>query len=123
MSNFFPCQFKDNHITFDNVEKFYQYKKALYFQDTLLGEQIVKAKTPRKAKSLGYQIKHFDEDMWQTVQRQTMFTGCVLKFKQNPQLAMLLKMTKGSIVEANPREKFFSCSLSITDKKIEDCSQ
>ena len=46
-----------------------------------------------------------------------MFTGCVLKFKQNPQLTMFLKMTKGSIVEANSREKFFSCGLSITDKK------
>ena len=123
MSNFFPCQFKENHITFDNVEKYYQYKKALYFQDTLSAEQILKAKTPRKAKSLGHQIKHFDEDMWRTVQRQTMFTGCALKFKQNPQLTMLLKTTKGLIVEANPHEKFFSCGLSISDKKIEDYSQ
>ena len=55
--------------------------------------------------------------MWQTVQRQTMFTGCALKFNQNPQLTMLLKTIKGSIVEANPQEKFFSYGLSITDKK------
>ena len=65
-------------------------------------------------------MKHYDETTWRMVLKQVMFTGCALKFKQNEQLKLKLKQTKGVLVEANPKDKYFSCGLTINDPTIED---
>ena len=112
--------FVENKQAFNSVEKYYQYKKAMYFKDTELAEEILKSKLPNKVKALGYKVKHYDETTWRMVQRQVMFTGCALKFKQNEQLKLKLKETKVVLVEANPKEKYFLCGLAINDPTIED---
>ena len=123
LSNFYPCSFVEEGHTFTSVEKYFQYKKASYFNDEATAQQILKSSTPIKALTLSYNIKDFDEDMWNMVQRQIMYKGCALKFSQNKNLADLLKQTSGRIVEANPKETVFSCGLEITDPHVEDPTQ
>ena len=52
-----------------------------------------------------------------------MFKGCALKFSQNEKLAEQLKALPGRIIEANPKDTFFSCGLALTDPLLEDQSK
>ena len=58
------------------------------------------------------------DELWEPVAVQTMYKACALKFNQNPQLAEKLKQTNGNLVEANPKDKFFSCGLKLQDPNI-----
>ena len=58
--------------------------------------------------------------MWRNVARRVMYKGCALKFDQNEDLAKRLTAVKGRIVEANPKDTYFSCGLALTDRTIED---
>ena len=123
LSNFHMCRFEEGGKVFDSVEKYFQFKKALYFKDEPSAQAILEAKSPAKALALSYQIKDFDRESWDMVAKQFMYNGCALKFTQNPLLAEQLKNMKGTLVEANPNETLFSCGLSLTDAKLEDKSQ
>ena len=92
-------------------------EKAMYFKDTDLAEEILKSKMPDKVKALSYKVKHYDETTWEMVQRQVVFTGCPLKFKQNEQPTLMLKETKGVLMEV---DKYFLCGLAIFYPPIED---
>ena len=120
LSNFYPCSFIEKNQTFDCVERYYNYRKALYFNDEETANEILKAKTPNKVKALGYKVKHFNQTMWHLVDTQTMFNGCAMKFQQNHDLATCLKNTKGMLIEANPKDTYFACGLAIDDPNIED---
>ena len=63
-----------------HLQTYYQYKKAKHFKDEQCASRILDAKTPAKAISIAYQIKDFDEAMWMPVAKQTMLTGCSMKF-------------------------------------------
>ena len=112
LSNFHPCTIKYNSLTFKSSEQFYQYHKCLEFGDDARAEMIYQAKTPGKAKSLVYGLNKFKEEVWMPKTRQVMETACELKFTQNETLGELLKNTKGTIVECNPSDTYFSCGLS-----------
>ena len=61
--------------------------------------------------------------LWKGVAKQTLYTACTKNFQQNPELAQKLKQTKGKIIEANPKDTFFSCGLRLGDPKISDPSK
>ena len=48
-----------------------------------------------------------------------MYNACIKKFQQNPELSKKLKKTSGILVEANPKDNFFSCGLSLQDPDLE----
>ena len=120
LSNFYPSTIIEDNHSFPTVEHHYQYKRALYFQDTSTATAILKAKTPNQAKALSYDIRDYDDALWQPMAKQTMYKSCALKFQQNSELAAKLKSLKGGIVEANPKDNFFSCGLSLHDPNIKD---
>ena len=101
------CKFEGGGKVFDNVEKYYQFRKALYFKDETSAQLIFDAKSPAKVLAFGHQIRDFDKQSWKMVAKHIMYNGCALKFTQNPNLAEQLKNIKGVLVEANPNETFF----------------
>ena len=119
LSNFHPSPFRDNGNTFPTVEHYYQFKKAMYFQDENTASAILRCGTPKQAKGLSYQIRDYDETLWKSVAKQTMYNACIKKFQQNPELSKKLKKTSGILVEANPKDNFFSCGLSLQDPDLE----
>ena len=120
LSNFYPSPIIENGKHFPTVEHLYQFKKASYFNDTETATAILTAKTPIQAKALGYKIKDFDEQLWRQTAVQTMHKACALKFQQNDILADKLRKIKGNIIEANPKDSFFSCGLYINHPDIND---
>ena len=107
LSNFHPCRIEEGNLTFLTVEHYFQYKKALYFQDERTASAIYKARSPAQAKALSYQIKDFDLELWKSVASQNMLKACTKKFQQNDELGQKLKETTGILVEANPKDTFF----------------
>ena len=49
--------------------------------------------------------------------------ACSLKFNQNDDLKNKLLQSQGTLVEANQRDNFFSCGLSLADPNILDKSR
>ena len=119
-SNFYTSPIEDGGKKFATVEHFYQFKKATYFNDASTAAAILGAKTPEKSKALGYLVKDYEEELWHKVAPQVMFNGCLKKLQQYPQLAESLKKLKGGIIEANPKDVFFSCGLALHSPHIMD---
>ena len=80
------------------------------------------AQTPNQAKAISYNIKDLDEELWKPVAEQIMLIGVTKKFEQNPALRDTLIATTGRLIEANPKDAFFSCGLSLNDPNIENQS-
>ena len=120
LSNFHPCKIDEGNLTFPTVEHYFQYKKALYFKDEKTASAIYKARSPAQAKAFSYQIKDFDAELWKSVASQNMFKACTQKFQQNHELGQKLKETTGVLVEANPKDTYFSCGLSLQDPNLDN---
>ena len=120
LSNFHYSPFEDNGHSFSTVEHYYQYRKALYFKDETTASTILHSHSPAQAKALSYQIQDYDEELWRSVAEQTMYNACSKKFQQNITLRTKLKGTRGLLVEANPKDNFFSCGLSIDDPNLDE---
>ena len=119
MSNFHESPFTENGVTYKTVEPYYQCKNAKYFKDDTTATAIMRSRTPNQAKALSYKINDYDAELWQPVARHTMYKACLMKFQQNPILGLKLKKTSGIIVEANPKDKLFSCGLSLHHPHIQ----
>ena len=71
-----------------------------------------------KMKAFSHQIKGLDEAKWRSQAKAVMQKACYLKFSQNEELKKKLLSSLGALVEANRRDKFFSCGLSLSNPNI-----
>ena len=75
--------------------------------------EILKAKSPSLAKSLGRKVKGFDVAIWNEHRSSIVIAGNVAKFSQNKRLAEFLLSTKQKIlVEASPVDKIWGHRFS-----------
>ena len=118
LSNFHPCVFKHEGIEYSSSEQYFQYKKAIHFNDKITAQRILHTKNPRYIKALSYKIKGFEEREWSSVSKEVMFHGCNMKFGQNENLKTQLKKIPGLLIEANPKDNFWSCGLGISHPDI-----
>ena len=102
LSNFYPAKFTLIDIEFSNVEQYFQYMKAMFFNDVETANKILQTSSPSIAKSLGREIENFDEYEWERKNIQIMYDGVLAKFLQNKDLAYNLLQTGSSLlVEGN----------------------
>lgn len=97
-------------------EQYMMAKKADFFKDEKTKVLIMNATEPKEHKSLGRQVKNFDENEWNKVADEIVFQANLAKFSQNPQLKQKLLETKDKIfVECSPYDKIWGNGLNITD--------
>lgn len=121
LSNFYPSKFSEASIVFQSVEHYISYKKAMFFNDTRLAEEILKTEDPLKAKLLGKKVRNFNAKEWSQQQCLIMREGLSCKFSQNMALKDELAATRNmTLVEANPHDKFWGAGISIYDDKLQD---
>ena len=102
LSNFYPAKFTLIDIEFSNVEQYFQYMKAMFFNDIETANKILQTSSPSIAKSLGREVENFDEYEWERKNIQIMYDGVLAKFLQNKDLAYNLLQTGSSLlVEGN----------------------
>ena len=115
-SNFYPCSFNYDGIEYQNVEQFYQHKKALHSNRGLLAAQILLTEDPVDVKHLGATV---DGSTWNdSTALATMTIGLRCKFQQNAVLSKLLMDTSGKeLIECNVHDNFWGNGLHFRDKK------
>ena len=111
--------FADEHgHKFCNTEQYMMYYKALLFNDTVIAEQIIRTKNPKKIKKFGRQVKNFNEDRWKLYREKIVYKGNLLKFIQNKKLEKYILSTKKKIlVEASPYDSIWGIGLSESNAK------
>ena len=115
MSNFYPCKFIENGITFNCNEQYFMFYKLLQFdKDNIeLKNKILIETSPKKIKKYGRQVKNFNQQVWDSVKYNIMKNGLILKFSQNEDLKKkLLDTGNSNIYEASIFDKIWGIGLS-----------
>jgi ribA/ribD-fused uncharacterized protein len=98
------------------------YQKAMAFDDMETAEKILVATDPKEVKSLGRQVKNYNEDKWSYLRYNIVYKGNVAKFEQNHLLMnYLVNGTKGKVlVEAAHYDTVWGIGMRETDEGVED---
>ena len=122
-SNFEPCYIKNEYGEFFTSEQFFMYRKAMYFGDKEIANQIYNEKIPGKCKKLGRKIVSFDKDEWFLVCEKIMERAVYDKFSQNKDLLEELLDTKydgKKFVEASPYDDIWGIKLGQDNPDADD---
>jgi len=107
-----PCSFEENGIKFNCAEQYMMYQKAMTFGDIAVAAKILKATEQAEIKALGREVRGFNPRTWDSVKRDIVVRGNVLKFSQNPELEEFLLSTGDKIlVEASMYDKIWGIGL------------
>ncbi len=113
LSQWWAGSFTVDGIISPSAEHYMMAGKARLFGDEATLAQILVAPTPDKAKSLGRQVKPFDNALWEAERSAIVIAGNWAKFSQNPALARFLLSTGEDIlVEASPYDQVWGIGLA-----------
>ena len=120
-SQWWTSPFTVEGIKYNTAEHWMMAQKALLFGDKESFQKIVLAKSPIEAKSLGRQVRYFNEDIWKSKRMEIVVQGTLQKFVQNKELKEFLINTKGRILaEASPIDKIWGIGLAADNEKVEN---
>ncbi|HET8688214.1 MAG TPA: NADAR family protein [Methanosarcina sp.] len=118
LSQWYPSQFRFSGTSYDNAEQFMMHMKALLFNDQLVADMIMKATTPKEMKTLGRQVRNFNEKEWDSLKDIIVKRATIEKFRQNPKLLGFLISTSGKyLVEASPYDTIWGIGLDEEDAR------
>ena len=120
LSNFHPSPFKIGTQKFHCTEQYIQYKKAMYFGDSLTANQIIQCADAFEAKRLGYRVTGFDMQQWKEEGYDLCIEGIRAKFHQNHHLMMILKSTGTKIIVEATRDHLWGTGIPLQDQKALD---
>ena len=114
LSNFFPCEIEIDGRTFTSVEQYFQYSKALAFNNTNTAAKILGTDDPVEQKHLGSSLDEPDDSKWPA--SPTMRKALHAKFEQCSILKEYLESTKSlHLVHANAYDSYWANGLPMTD--------
>ena len=112
LSQWYPCKFEVDNITYTSAEQYMMAEKAKLFGDEEIRTQILNTSDPRKCKALGRKVKNFDKDLWNQNKIQIVNQGNKEKFMQNDTLKQFLLSTGDKVlVEASPTDRIWGIGL------------
>lgn len=118
LSNFYPCKFTVDGITFSSTEQYFHYAKARLFDDKDAMEKILKTNDPMAAKRIGRVVKNFNYDVWCSGRETHMRDGILAKFSQNDYLRKILLSTGSAILaECSPTDTIWGIGTSNPHEK------
>ena len=113
-SSFYPAKFNLEGKTFESVEQFVQYQKAIHTGDVETACGILNTDDPVKQHQYGKKLKP-SKDQWNEIRAESFMESAVkAKFQQNDQLkSELLKTGNRNLVECNAHDSFWGIGMSI----------
>ena len=118
LSQFWPAPFTVDGVTYGTAEHWMMAQKARLFDDGATLREILKARTPQAAKSLGRAVRGFSEDRWGDARYQIVVEGNLAKFSHHDGLRRYLVSTGDRVlVEASPVDRVWGIGLAEDDKR------
>jgi ribA/ribD-fused uncharacterized protein len=123
LSQWWPCSFVVDGVTFASAEHYMMWRKALLFDDTTVAARVLAAASPAEAKALGREVSGFSEPAWVAERLDIVVAGNLAKFGQNPSLRSYLLGTGSRVlVEASPLDRVWGIGLTADDPRATDPS-
>lgn len=121
LSQWWPCRFSVDGVEYNCAEQYMMASKARTFGDSETFGKIMQTSKPKLIKSLGRQVRNFDERTWDAVKYDVVVDGNMAKFSQNPELkSFLLSTGDAKLVEASPVDRIWGVGLAENDPSITD---
>jgi len=121
LSQWYPSTFEVEMVTYNCAEQYMMAEKARTFKDYEMCDKIMKSSTPKEIKTLGRQVRNFDENRWATVSKNKVSYGNFQKFGQNRELLQFLLATGDKvIVEASPYDTIWGIGMSERDEGVDN---
>lgn len=120
-SNWHPAKYTYDGIEFNCSEQGLMWSKAMLFDDVDVARTILQCNVTeqKQMKSLGREVKHFKEHVWENNKVRICRTHCYEKFSQNVHLyEKLLETADKTLVEASPDDRVWGIGLHSKDAKI-----
>ncbi len=115
-SQWWHSPFSVNNVIYPTAEHFMMSEKARLFGDENVRAEILKAESPGLAKTLGRQVRNFEESVWERCRFQFVVEGNTAKFNQNRELGNFLLGTGNRVlVEASPVDRIWGIGLAADD--------
>lgn len=112
LSQWWPADFTVDGVLYRTAEHYMMAGKARLFGDAEAQARVVAAGHPRDAKTIGREVRGFDQGVWEAARFGVVVEGSVAKFGQNPDLrAYLLGTGSRVLVEASPRDRVWGIGL------------
>jgi ribA/ribD-fused uncharacterized protein len=120
-SQWWPCRFAVDGISYSSAEQFMMAGKARLFGDSEVLDQILQNADPGKIKSLGRRVRGFEEGAWNGARFDIVTRGNVAKFGQDGALKKyLLASAPAVIVEASPLDTIWGIGLGANNPEARD---
>lgn len=124
LSQWWPAPFTLGGHEFPTAEHYMMWSKAMLFGDTATAKRILTAAHPHRAKTLGRQVRTFDQSVWETRRYAIVVDGSVAKFGQHAGLcSYLLGTGERILVEASPLDRIWGIGLAADDPRAGDPAQ
>ncbi|MEW2378792.1 NADAR family protein [Micromonospora sp. NPDC047812] len=121
LSQWWPAPFTDGERTYATAEHWMMWHKAMLFGDAPAADRILAAGHPQRAKSIGRQVRGFDQVTWEARRHDIVVAGSVAKFGQHDDLrAFLLGTGERVLVEASPLDRVWGIGLAADDPRADD---
>lgn len=121
LSQWWPAAFTVDGRTYATAEHWMMWHKATLFGDAGIAERILASAHPHRAKTLGRQVRGFDEATWTTRRYDIVVAGSVAKFGQHEELRRFLLGTgERVLVEASPVDRIWGIGLAADDPRAAD---
>lgn len=121
LSQWWPVEFTVGGVTFASAEHYMMWSKAQLSGDTATAARILTVAHPNEAKTLGREVRGFDETTWKRARFDIVVTGSVAKFGQHPDLRAFLAGTGDRIlVEASPLDRIWGIGLAASDASADE---
>lgn len=99
---------EEEKVTFPSAEHWMMVQKAVLFGDGEMAREILAVESMSQVKSLGREIKNFNEEKWVAERERIVLEGNIHKFEQNEELRKKLVGTGTKmIVETSPRDRIW----------------
>jgi ribA/ribD-fused uncharacterized protein len=123
LSQWWPCSFVVDGVSFASAEHYMMWRKALLFDDSSTASRVLAASSPAAAKALGRRVSGFEDSTWVAVRTEIVVTANLAKFGQDSALRSYLLGTGSRVlVEASPLDRVWGIGLEASDPRAADPS-
>ncbi|MBB5891157.1 NADAR domain-containing protein [Kutzneria kofuensis] len=118
LSQWWPAEFTVDGLTFPTAEHYMMHRKALLFGDEDTAARILRARHPNEAKTLGREVRGYDNEVWDANRFDVVVAGNLAKFGQHALLCRYLLGTSDRVlVEASPLDRIWGIGLTADDDR------